>query len=93
MTSYTLTFKNATDLKFAPGLVLGWMTTDEMQNETLYAQHASGRVMRSEPVPAGHRYRTEFAPKGRKWTKVEAVPANAEFTGNYKPTFIRSAGE
>lgn len=71
-------------LKFSPGLILGWMTTDRAY-ETRYALYSDGRVLKSEPVSMFHKDADNFAPKGRKWTAVDAVPEHAEFIGNYKP--------
>lgn len=74
------------NLKFSPGLVLGWLTTDRAAlTETLYALYSGGRVLRAEPAPMFGPGSDDFAPKGRKWTKVQEVPGNAEFIGNYKP--------
>lgn len=74
------------NLKFSPGLVLGWLTEDSAaQTETRYALYSDGRVLQAEPVPMFGRGCDDFAPKGRKWAKVNEVPANAEFIGNYKP--------
>jgi hypothetical protein len=84
------------NLKFAPGLVLGWLTEDfTSKTETRYALFADGRVLRAEPVSFWGPGSDDFSPKGRKWTKVEAIPANAEFIGHYHPpvrAFARQEG-
>lgn len=74
------------NLKFSTGLVLGWMTTDgSAQTETRYALYANGRILQSEPVPMFGPGCHDFAPKGRKWLKVQSIPESAEFIGNYPP--------
>lgn len=85
------TFKGYTEgrysnLKFSPGLVLGWLTEDSAtQTETRYALFSNGRVLQAEPVSMFGRGSDEFAPNGRKWAEVQTIPASAEFIGNYKP--------
>jgi len=80
------TYQNCQDLKFAPGLVLGFLTKDATAcTETRYALYANGRVLQSEPVSAFGYGSTSFNLKGRKWTAVETVPADAQFIGNYPP--------
>lgn len=75
-----------TNLKFAPGLILGWLTTDNAaQTETRYALYADGRALQADPVGIFAPGCNDFAPKGRAWTPVKNVPEHAEFIGNYKP--------
>lgn len=85
----TIRFQDYSDgkfpnLKFSPGLVLGWLTT-EAQDETRFALYADGRILQSEPVSMFGPGRDDFSTTRRKWTQVAAVPAHAEFIGNYPP--------
>jgi hypothetical protein len=76
------------NLKHAPSRVLGWLTTDHVENtETRYAMFADGRVLRSA-VSLDSRNRHTFAPKRVKWTAVETVPADAEFCGHYNTPVV-----
>lgn len=84
-------FKDFTDrlavnLKFSPGLILGWLTQDNTtQTETRYALYADGRMFRSEPVALFSPESDSFATKGRGWVQVQDIPGNATFIGNYEP--------
>lgn len=71
----------ADGFKFAPGLVLGFLTSDH-EIETRYALHADGRMF-SHSVKKFGRNRHDFSPKGCKWSPVAEIPALAEFIGNY----------
>lgn len=77
------------NLKHAPGLVLGWLKTDltgpDGQEEIRYAVYADGRKFQADPGPLVGPGSTDFVRRGRKWTPVQAVPADAEFIGHYKP--------
>lgn len=75
-----------TNIKFATDrrLVLGFMTIDrEAHTERRYALHQDGRVFESGAVQMPH---SIFDDKRVAWTKVDAVPADAEFIGHYPPS-------
>lgn len=68
------------NLKFSPGLVLGWLL-QAGDTEVRYALFADGRILRSAQRPISD----DFAKHGERWTKVIEIPNGAEFIGNYKP--------
>lgn len=79
------------NFRFASGLVFGWLVKDPTtQTEVRYAQYKDGRVFRSQPVKMWTTEAMEFSTKGREWTKVETVPEDAEFIGNYPPPVGRA---
>jgi hypothetical protein len=75
------------NLKFSPGLVLGWLV-QAGDTEVRYALSARGRVLRSEQRPISD----DFAKPGENWTEVSEIPGGAEFIGNYKPPSTKKEG-
>lgn len=82
------TYKNGgTNIKHGfdrPGgkhLVLGWLILDrDAETETRFALDVDGKVKKTETRPIGEVW---FNKPGIVWSDCDAVPANAEFIGNY----------
>ena len=71
-----------TQLKFAPGLVLGFLVEDRQTlTETRYALYANGLVLKSEQRPISD----NVYQRGERWSEVQEIPAKAIFIGNYPP--------
>jgi hypothetical protein len=63
---------------FEDGLVLGFATFNYVEGkETLYALKADGSMHTTGERKALPTFRN------KTWTKVDEIPANAEFIGNY----------
>ena len=60
-------------------LVKGYMVNVDYEHEALYAVFADGRVYCTGTI----KNTNSFLGHGRKWQAVDAVPADAEYIGNY----------
>lgn len=68
-----------TQIKHHEGLVIGFMV-QTWEHEVMYALFADGTMKRTNKIA---RPNDSFNRSTRKWHVVDAIPANAEFIGNY----------